>query len=175
MSTSDWPTCGAGFGLREPAPWLSIGPSHTCFELAQQEPARDALFELHPDLLFVESQQDGMIICSSGVYWRNLHFPESPRQVRITERVTDDHRSYKLHVGKESVALRYDPSALVDRLDRWMTFLRDDFQIKAKKTRKWLAPQETKFLPPGELTVCPECHHHFAGATGELGVKVAES
>jgi hypothetical protein len=160
---------------RASAPWLNIGPSHTCFELAQQEPPQNALFELHPDLLFVESQKDGMIICSSGVYWRNLHFPEVPRHVRITERVAVDHRSYTLHLGKESVALNYDPSALVDRLDRWMTYLREDFQIKAKKTRKWVAPEETKFLPPGELAVCPECHHPFAGAAGELGVKIVES
>ena len=161
------------WSLRAAAPWLNIGQSRTCFELAQQ-PAQDALFERHPDLLFVESKQDGMIICSSGVYWRSLHFPESPRQVRITERVTDDRRSYTLHVGKESVALRYDPATLIERLDRWMTFLRDDFQIKAKKTRKWIPPKQTTFLPAGELAVCPECHHHFAGASGELGVKIVE-
>ena len=159
---------------RASAPWLNIGSSRTCFELAQQEPAQDALFELHADLLFVESHHDGMIICSSGLYWRNLHFAEIPRHVRITERVAADHRSFTLHLGKESVALRYDPSGLVDRLDRWMTYLREDFQIKAKKTRKWVAPEETKFLPPGELATCPECHHHFAGAAGEVGVKIAE-
>jgi hypothetical protein len=159
---------------RASAPWLNIAPARTCFELAQQEPVQNALFELHPDLLFAETQQDGMIISSSGVYWRKLHFSDSPRQVRITERVTDDRRSYTLHVGGESVAMRYDPSDLVVRLDRWMTYLREDFQRKAKKTRKWIAPKETKFLPAGELAVCPECHHHFAGATGELGVKIVE-
>ncbi|HEV8058273.1 MAG TPA: hypothetical protein VGP68_00240 [Gemmataceae bacterium] len=158
---------------RASAPWLNIGPSHTCFELAQHGPANHPLFEKHPDLLFVETQQDGLIVCSSGVYWQHLHFPETPRQVRITERISDDRRSYTLYVAGESVHVRYDPSALVERLDRWLTYLRDDFQVRAKQARKWRSPEGTEFLPPGELAVCPECHNHFVGVNGQLGFKVA--
>ena len=134
------------------------GPSHSCFELAQDSAAERTLFEKHPDLLFVEDQPDGLVICSSGVYWRHLHFEDTPRQIRITERVADERRSYTLHVGGESVPVRYDPAGLVERLDRWLGFLHEDFQSKAKQTRKWNPPEGAKVLPPGELGVCPECH-----------------
>jgi hypothetical protein len=160
------------WSLRATAPWLKLSPCRTCFELAAQTPPELAIFEKHPDVLFVEPQYDGMIICSSGVYWRTYHFTESPRQVRITERVADERRTYTLHMGGESIPMRQDPSNFVDRLDRWINYLRDDFQVKAKQTRKWAPSPGTNFLPPGELAICPECQQHFVGTVGEVGFKV---
>lgn len=160
------------WSIRAAMPWRNIGPSRSCFELAQDSTAERTLFEKHPDLLFLEEQIDGLVICSSGVYWRHLHFEETPRQIRITERVADERRSYTLHVGGESVPVRYDPAALVERLDRWLSFLREDFQTKAKQTRKWNPPDGSEFLHPGELGVCPECHQHFVGTAGHVGFKV---
>ncbi len=161
------------WSLRATAPWQNIAPSRTCFELAQEQANELPVFERHPDLLFLETQADGLAICSSGVYWRHLHFASVPRQFRITERVANHRRSYTLHVGGETVPVHYDPADLVERLDRWLGFLQDDFKKKARKSRRWTSPESLQFLPPGEFTTCPECQERFVGTPGQVGFRIA--
>jgi hypothetical protein len=158
---------------RATAPWLNIAPSRTCFELALDEVNERSVFDRHPDVLFLETQPDGLAICSSGVYWRHLHFVSVPRQFRITERVADRRRSYTLHVGGETVPVHYDPADLVERLDRWLGFLQEDFKKQARKTRGWMSPESVQFLPPGEFAACPVCQERFVGTPGQIGFKLA--
>jgi hypothetical protein len=160
------------WSARAAAPWLNISPSRSCFEIARDASSERTIFERHSDLLFHESQPDGLAICSSGVYWRHLHFTDTPRQVRITERVAEARRSYTLHVGGEVVAVHYDPADLVDRLDRWLGFLQEDFQKKARKARRWVPTSDVRLLPPGEFTTCPECQQKFVGIAGQIGAKL---
>ncbi|CAN5599312.1 hypothetical protein BH10PLA2_BH10PLA2_25730 [soil metagenome] len=160
------------WSARAAAPWLNISPSRACFEIARDASSERTIFERHPDLLFLENQPDGLAICSSGVYWRHLRFIDTPRQVRITERVAEARRTYTLHVGGETVPVHYDPADLVERLDRWLGFLQEDFQKKARKARRWVPTSGVRFLPPGEFATCPECQQKFVGTAGQVGSKL---
>ena len=157
------------WSLRAQAPWRRQGDCKTCFDVAEQEGTGRKLLEKHPDLLLLEEEPDGMIICSSGVYWRQLHFLEAPRQIRITERLWENRKSYTLQIGDEKIPMTRDPSAFVERLDRRLTFLRDDFQIAAKQTLRWATAPTIAALQASEPALCPECGGRFIATEGEVG------
>lgn len=156
------------WSLRAQRPWDRIAPARTCYELALEGPDQAQLFKKCPDLLFREDREDGITVCSSGVIWRRWHLTQLPRRIHITEVVRNNRRSYSLAIEGDHVALAYDPTPLVHRLDHWLTFLQESFQTHAKETRTW-TPAPLSSVNDLLSVRCPECQRKLVPRRGKLG------
>jgi hypothetical protein len=153
-------------------PWDRWSDPQLVFALAQSSEATRSLLSQYPDLLLVDPEEPGILLCGRGVVFQDILFTRPPIQIAV-KAVRDFNRvDYDVVVGEHRFRLPREPQGLLHRLERWFRYHFQEFLPQVQAVYSWKAPAGTASLHLQEAILCPDCHQLLLPRPGEIGATV---